>query len=124
IGGRVQLMFGNLPEFMPQIEAGKVKPLGTTYLERTRFTPSIPSVAEQGLPGFETDSWYGVLAPASTPSTIVQKLNSAVNSALASSAIKESLTQRHLDPLGGNKDRFANFIESEIGKYAKIVREA
>ena len=124
IGGRVQLMFGNLPEFIPQIEAGKIKPLGTTYLERTRFTPNIPSVAEQGLPGFETDSWYGVLAPASAPSNIVKRLNSAINGALSSSVINESLTQRHLDPLGGSQQRFKEFIDSETAKYAKIVREA
>ncbi|HVL56873.1 MAG TPA: tripartite tricarboxylate transporter substrate binding protein [Burkholderiaceae bacterium] len=124
IGGRVQVMFGNLPEFIPQIEAGKIRALGTTYLDRTRFTPHIPTVAEQGLPGFETDSWYGVLAPATTPPAVAEKLNAAINTALDSPEIKQSLTKRHLDPLGGSRQHFGKFIRSEIDKYAKIVREA
>jgi tripartite-type tricarboxylate transporter receptor subunit TctC len=124
IGGRVQVMFGNLPEFIPQVEAGRIRPLGTTYLTRTRFTPGIPTVAEQGLSGFETDSWYGVLAPASYPPAVVEKLNSAINKALDSPEMKESLMKRHLDPLGGSRQHFGDFIRSEIDKYAKIVRDA
>ncbi len=124
IAGRVQVMFGNLPEFMPQIEAGKVVALATTYLKRTRYTPDIPSVSESGLPGFETDSWYGLLAPASIAPEAIARMNAEINKALTSAEFLESLTSRRLDPIGGTPDQFGDFIKKEIQKYAKIVKDA
>jgi tripartite-type tricarboxylate transporter receptor subunit TctC len=124
IGGRVQLMFGNLPEFLPQVQAGKIKALGTTYLERSKFAPDIPTVAEQGFPGFETDSWYGLVAPAGLPAAAVARMNAEVNKALASAAVTEGLEKRRLDKLGGSVEKFGAFLRAEIGRYAKIVKEA
>jgi tripartite-type tricarboxylate transporter receptor subunit TctC len=124
MGGRVQLMFGNLPEFLPQVQAGKIKALGTTYLERSKFAPDIPTVAEQGFPGFETDSWYGIVAPAGLPAAAVARMNAEVNKALASAAVSDGLEKRRLDKLGGNVDRFGAFLRAEIARYAKLVKEA
>jgi tripartite-type tricarboxylate transporter receptor subunit TctC len=124
LAGRVQLMFGNLPEFIPQIRAGKVRPIGTTYLERSRYAPEIPTIAEQGFAGFETDSWYGIIAPTSLPAAAVERMNAAVNGALESAAVSESLEKRFLDRLGGSSEKFGGFIRSEVAKYAKIVKDA
>lgn len=124
IAGRIQAMFGNLPEFLPQIRAGKIKPLGTTYLERSKFAPSIPTIAEQGFPGFATDSWYGILGPASMPAGAVNRMNSAINKALASPTLADGLELRRLDKLGGTPEAFGEFIRSEIAKYAKVVQDA
>lgn len=124
IAGRLQAMFGNLPEFLPQIRAGKIKPLGTTYLERSKFAPEIPTIAEQGFPGFTTDSWYGILAPASMTAAAVKRMNSVINQALASERITEALDTRRLDKLGGTSEEFGKFIRSEMAKYAKVVKDA
>jgi tripartite-type tricarboxylate transporter receptor subunit TctC len=67
LGGKVDIMFGNLPDFLPHIRAGKLKAYGTTFLTRVAQAPDLPTIAEQGFPKFETDSWYGMLAPASMP---------------------------------------------------------
>lgn len=124
IAGRLQAMFGNLPEFLPQIQAGKIKPLGTTYLERSKFARDIPTIAEQGFPGFTTDSWYGILAPASMPAAAVNRMNREINKALASTALTDGLEQRRLDKLGGTAEQFGKFIRAEMTKYAKVVKDA
>jgi tripartite-type tricarboxylate transporter receptor subunit TctC len=122
IAGRVDLMFGNLPEFLPQIQAGKLKAFGTTYLQRAKLAPEIPTIAEQGFPQFTTDSWYGIVAPASASPEAVKRLNAEVNAALAT--IGGSLEKRGLDRLGGSPEQLGNFIRQEIAKYAKIVADA
>lgn len=124
VAGRVQLMFGNLPEFLPQIQAGKIKALGTTYLERSQFAPDIPTIAEQGFPGFQTDSWYGIIAPASLPAAAVTKMNAEINTALASREITDGLQKRRLDKLGGTAGHFGDFIRAEMARYAKVVEDA
>lgn len=124
IAGRVDLMFGNLPEFLPQIQAGKLKAYGTTYLERAKLAPNIPTIAEQGFPQFTTNSWYGILAPASTSADAVARLNAEANKALAVPAVSESLEKRGLDRLGGSPQQFGAFLREEIAKYAQIVKKA
>lgn len=124
IAGRVDLMFGNLPEFLPQIQAGKLKAYGTTYRERAKLAPNIPTIAEQGFPQFTTDSWYGILAPASTSADAVARLNAEANNALAVPAVSESLEKRGLDRLGGSPQQFGAFLREEIAKYAQIVKKA
>ena len=124
IAGRVDLMFGNLPEFLPQIRAGKLKAFGTTYPKRAKLAPGIPTIAEQGFMGFATDSWYGIIAPASLPEAAVRRMNAEVNQALADPALAESLDSRGLDRIGGGVEEFAAHLRSEIAKYAKIVKDA
>jgi tripartite-type tricarboxylate transporter receptor subunit TctC len=124
LGGNIDLMFGNLPDFLPHIRSGKLKALGTTYLTRAPLAPEIPTVAEQGFPGFETDSWYGVIAPASMPKEIVERIAAAVNRALDDPATQRSLAERGIEKIGGNSARLGEHIRAEIAKYAKIVRES
>jgi tripartite-type tricarboxylate transporter receptor subunit TctC len=124
IGGQVSLMFGNLPELLPQIRSGKLKAYGTTYLERTALAPEIPTIAEQGYAGFYTDSWYGIVAPASTPKQIVARMNAEINRALSLREVRDALAKRGLDPIPSTPERFGDFIRSEIAKYARIVKEA
>jgi tripartite-type tricarboxylate transporter receptor subunit TctC len=124
LGGNIDLMFGNLPDFLPHIRSGKLKALGTTYLTRAPLAPEIPTVAEQGFPGFETDSWYGVIAPASMPKEIVERIAAAVNRALDDPATQRSLAERGIEKIGGNSARLGEHIRAEIAKYAKIVRDS
>lgn len=124
VGGQVDLMFGNLPEFLPQIRASKLKAYGTTYLERAALAPDIPTIAEQGYPGFYTDSWYGIVAPAGMPKEAVPRMNAEMNRALALAEVRNTLVNRGLDPIPSTSERFGEFIRSEIAKYARIVKDA
>lgn len=124
LGGNIDMMFGNLPDFLPHIRSGKLKALGTTYLTRAPLAPEIPTVAEQGFPGFETDSWYGVIAPASMPKEIVERIAAAVNRALDDPATQRNLADRGIEKIGGNSARLGDHIRAEIAKYAKIVRDS
>lgn len=124
IAGHVDLMFGNLPEYLPNIRAGKLKAYGTTYLKRSTLASDIPTIAEQGYPGFETFSWFGVLAPAGVPRDIVARFNSAMNTALSHAETRDTLVKRGLDPLPDTPEKFGEFMRAEIGKYAKLIKDA
>ena len=124
LGGNIDMMFGNLPDFLPHIRSGRLKALGTTYLTRAPLAPEIPTVAEQGFPGFETDSWYGVIAPASMPKETVERIAAAVNRALDDPATQRNLAERGIEKIGGNTARLGEHIRAEIAKYAKIVRDS
>ncbi len=124
LAGNVDIMFGNLPDFLPYIRAGKLKAYGTTFLERVPQARDIPTIAEQGYPKFETDSWYGIVAPASAPRDAVVRMNTEFNRMLAEPALRSTLVGRGLEPIGGTPERFGEHIVSEIAKYAQIVRLA
>lgn len=124
LGGNIDMMFGNLPDFLPHIRSGKLKALGTTYLSRAPLAPDIPTVAEQGFPGFETDSWYGIVAPSAMPRDIVEKINAAINRALDDPSINRNLADRGIEKIGGTSVRLGEHIRAEVAKYAKIVRDS
>ena len=124
LAGNIDVMFGNLPDFLPHIRAGKLRALGTTYLVRAPLAPEIPTVAEQGLPGFETDSWYGIVAPASTPAGTIARMNTLVNQALQEPAVRQNLADRGIEIIGGTPATFGEHIRNEIAKYAGIVKSA
>jgi tripartite-type tricarboxylate transporter receptor subunit TctC len=124
LAGNVDIMFGNLPDFMPHIRAGKLKAYGTTFLTRVPQAPELPTIAEQGFPGFETDSWYGLLAPAAMSRDVVTRMNSEFNRVLNDPAVRAILIERGLEPLGGSTEKFGEHLRGEIAKYARVVREA
>jgi tripartite-type tricarboxylate transporter receptor subunit TctC len=124
IAGNVDLMFGNLPDFLPYIKSGKIKAIGTTYLTRAPLAPEIPTIAEQGFPAFETDSWYGIVAPSSMTKDAVDKMNQAVNKALQDPAVKKNFGDRGIEIIGGTPAKFQEHIQSEIVKYERIVKSA
>jgi len=122
IAGNVDLMFGNLPDFLPYIKSGKIKAIGTTYLTRAPLAPEIPTIAEQGFPAFETDSWYGIIAPSSMTKDAVDKMNLAINKALQDPAVKKNFGDRGIEIIGGSPAKFQDHIQSEILKYERIVK--
>lgn len=124
IGGQVNAMFSNLPEALPHISAGKLKVYGTTYKFRAPLAPNIPTIAEQGYPDFETDSWYGLLAPAGVPKEIVARMNAEINKAIALPETHSALLNRGLDPIPGSTERMGEHLRTEILKYAKLVKDA
>lgn len=122
LGGQVTVMFGNWPEFRGQVQSGKLVALGMATKQRSAFAPDIPTLAEQGVP-IESNSWNGLLAPAATPDAVVQRMNAAANQALAAPAVKEAFAKGGIASLSGTPAQFADFIKSEIAKYAEVIRK-
>ena len=122
IAGNVDFMFGNLPDFLPHIKSGKIKAIGTTYLTRAPLAPEIPTIAEQGYPTFETDSWYGIVAPSGMTKDAVDRMNQAINKALLEPAVKKNFSDRGIEIIGGSPAKFQEHIQSEILKYERIVK--
>jgi tripartite-type tricarboxylate transporter receptor subunit TctC len=122
LAGNIDLMFGNLPDFLSHIRSGKLKALGTTYLTPAPLAPEIPTIAEQGFPKFETDSWYGIVAPASLSKDVVEKMNMAINRTLQDPNIKKNLSERGIEIIGGSSAKFGEHIQNEVSKYAQIVK--
>jgi tripartite-type tricarboxylate transporter receptor subunit TctC len=124
LAGNVDFMFGNLPDFLPYIKSGKIKAIGTTYLTRAPLAPEIPTIAEQGFPTFETDSWYGIVAPSGMTKDAVDRMNQVINRALQDPAVKKNLGDRGIEIIGGTPAKFQEHIQSEILKYERIVKSA
>ena len=122
IAGNVDFMFGNLPDFLPHIKSGKIKAIGSTYLTRAPLAPEIPTIAEQGYPTFETDSWYGIVAPSGMTKDAVDRMNQAINKALQEPAVKKNFSDRWIEIIGGSPAKFQEHIQSEILKYERIVK--
>jgi tripartite-type tricarboxylate transporter receptor subunit TctC len=124
IGGEVQVMMATTPVSLPQIKANRVRGLAISSLKRSPLAPGMATIAESGFPGFETDTWYGVLAPAGTPPAVVRRLNTDTARVLEMPDVKAALEQQGAQPAGGSPDEFRRFIQSEIDKWAKAIRLA
>jgi len=123
LGGQVQMMFSPLPESISTIKAGKLRALAVTTASRVEALPDVPTVAES-LPGFESVTWQGIGAPANTPPEIVARLNKEINAALADPKIKARLADLGSAPMPMSPDGFKKFIDAEIEKWAKVIRDA
>lgn len=123
LGGQMDLMFDNLPSSMPHIRAGKLKALAVTSASRSDALPDVPTIAEAGpVKGYEASSWFGLLAPAGTPADIVNRVQQETAKALANPAIKERLQSQGAIPSGNTPAEFARLIDSEIRKWAAVVK--
>ena len=124
LGGRVTMMFDNMPSSLPLVREGKLRALGVTSATRSAAAPDVPTIAEQGLPGFEAVSWFALFAPANTPKAVVDKLQAEVSRILKSPEISKRLLELGLDPVGGSPAELADYQRSEIAKWAKVVKES
>ena len=124
VAGQVATMAATILTGMPQIRAGRLRPLGITSAARSPIVPDIPTVAEAGLPGFESVQWYGMLAPARTPKDIVDRLHAEVSGVLKQPEIKARFAGDGADTVGSSPDEFTRYIQSELVKWAKVARDA
>ena len=125
VGGNMDVMFDNLPSAMQKIKAGKLTALAVTSAERSAALPDVPTVEQAGGPalkGFEASSWFGLLAPAGTPPDIVNAIQREVAKAIASPAVKEKLLAQGAIPSGNTPQEFAKLIDSELKKWAPVVK--
>jgi tripartite-type tricarboxylate transporter receptor subunit TctC len=118
IAGRVQVMFGNIALALPFIKDGKVRGLAVTSTARAAAAPELPTVSESGLPGFESLSWFGVLAPAGTPPAVLQRLEAELQKAMTSPTIKERVATMGAMPGVQNAAGFTRVIENETKRWA------
>lgn len=124
IGGQLSMMFDGIVTGLPAVKAGRLRALGVTTLKRWQGAPDIPTMSEAGLAGFEVNSWYGLLAPAGTPREIVLRLNSEVARALREPDARERLYSIGAEPMSNTPEEFADYINAEMAKWAKVVKAA
>jgi len=122
LGGQVQMMFDAVPTMAANARAGKVKALATSGKSRSPVTPDLPTVAEAGVPGYESGIWLGLMAPARTPRPVLEKLNAEVNKIINSPEVKEAWAKQGAFPMGMSIDGFDKFLREEVVKWAKAVK--
>jgi tripartite-type tricarboxylate transporter receptor subunit TctC len=122
ISGQVQMMFATAASVVGFINSGLVRPLAVTTLQRSALFPDLPTVAEQGLPGFEATTWHGLVAPAATPPAVVDILHDATVKALQDPAVAKSLTDLGVEISSSTPDAFATYITAEIPKWTAVVK--
>ena len=124
MSGQIQLLADPMLSSLPLAQAGKIKALGLTSLKRSAAAPEIPTVEESGMKGFEFVSWYGLWAPKNLPADVSSRLQSEIAKILAQPEMKKRLSTLGFDPVGSTSDQFAKYIESEMAKYSKIIKDA
>jgi tripartite-type tricarboxylate transporter receptor subunit TctC len=123
MGGRIDMMFSPSTTVQSLIDGGKLKALATTGARRSKFFPDVPTVAEGGLPGYESVGWFGLLAPAHTPPDIIDKLNKAVVAIMATQEVKDHMAKLGAEPEPQTPDEFARYINADVAKWAALVKE-
>ncbi len=123
MGGQIAMAFDATPTAMPLAKSGKLRALGAGMAKRVAAMPDLPTLQEQGLPGYECYTWNALLAPAGTPKPIVAKLNAAINKSLADPAVSSALEKAGIDPTpGSTPDTTSDFVKAELAKWAPIIK--
>lgn len=124
VGGQVDMMFIALPPTLPHIRNGRLRALGMGGAQRSPALPELPTIAEQGVVGYEVNSHFGVLAPGATPRDIILKLNAGLVQALQGNYVKERFAAIGTDAVSGTPEQYAAFMKSEMAKWAMVVKKA
>ncbi len=124
LGQQVQMVFLDLPVLLPQIRAGRLRPIAIGALERAPSAMDVPTTTEVEMPDLQTENWYGMVAPAGTPAAIVASLNKAATEAMRDPVVREKLASQGALLVGGTPDQFRAFIDTETKKWAKVIKDA
>ena len=124
IAGQVSFVFDNIASALPHIRGGKVKTLGISALKRSPLVPDIPTMDEAGVKGFESNTYFGVFAPAGTPAAIVTRLNGEINKAIGAQDFRERLAALGAEPVGGTPEQLARAVARDTEKYAAVIKRA
>ena len=124
IAGQCQLMFATSASVLPHVKAGRLRALAVTTAQRSASMPELRTVAEAGVPGFESITWHGVVVPSATPTPIVERLNRDINAALRDAELRARLEGLGAEIAGGTPAQFAAYIAREIPKWTKVVRDS
>jgi tripartite-type tricarboxylate transporter receptor subunit TctC len=124
ISGQVTMTFASIISGLPHVKSGKTRALAVTGAHRSPAAPELPTMIEAGVRGYESSTWYGLLAPAATPRTVVVKLNREVVAIVNLPEVKSHLLAEGAEPVGNTPEQFGDFIKSEIAKWGKVIRTA
>jgi tripartite-type tricarboxylate transporter receptor subunit TctC len=124
LGGRLTMIFDNMPSALPLVKSGELRAIGVTSAQRSAAAPQIPTLAESGLPGFEATSWFALFAPANLPRDLQLKINAETARVLAMPDVKEKLATLGLEPSPGTPEQLATLVQTEMVKWAKVVKES
>lgn len=124
IGGQTQMYCTGMVSVSPQIKAGRVRPIGMATLQRSPVMPEVPTVAEQGVPGFNVASWFGIMAPANTPGAVIQRLYGEIAKVAETAELKKFLLSQGAEPMLMDPPKFSEFLRGETEKWGKVVRGA
>ncbi|MCB2002701.1 MAG: tripartite tricarboxylate transporter substrate binding protein [Burkholderiaceae bacterium] len=124
IGGHVGTMFDNVSNVLQHVQSGKLKVLGVTTPARSALVPSVPTVAESGVPGYEVGVWFGFAAPAGTPKPIIDKLNAEIVKILRMADVREKFSLQGVESIGSTPEQFAAHLQAQRAVWSKVVREA
>ncbi|MEO6016101.1 MAG: tripartite tricarboxylate transporter substrate binding protein [Polaromonas sp.] len=124
LGGRIAMIFDNMPSALPLVKSGDVRALGVTSATRSPAAPNIPTIAESGLPGFEATSWFALMAPAGLPKDVLARINAETLRVLALPDVREKMAILGLDLAPGTPEALASFIQVETTKWANVVKES
>ncbi len=123
VAGVVQVLFSTVANMNPHIKSGKLKGFAVAGARRSELVPDVPTVSEAGLPGYNFDVWFGLLAPAKTPRDVIVKVNRDINSLLAQKEVKERLQGQFYDVMPGTPEQFATLIEKDLLRFGKVIRD-
>jgi tripartite-type tricarboxylate transporter receptor subunit TctC len=124
VSGQVSMTFASILSSLPQVRPGKVRALAVTGAKRSPAAPELPTMMEAGVKGYESATWYGVLAPANTPRVVIDKLNRDIVAIVHQPEVRERLSREGADPVGDSPQEFGAYIRSEIAKWSKVVKAA
>ena len=124
IGGQIVVTMDNMPAYLPQVKAGKIRALAVSPVRRSSAAPELPTVAEAGVAGYDSGAWFGLVAPAHTPKDIVNKLARETARILKLPDVSTRLTELGAEPVGSTPEQFAAHIKAEIAKWAKVIKGA
>jgi tripartite-type tricarboxylate transporter receptor subunit TctC len=122
LGGQVSMMFSQLSSALPHIRSGKLRALGMASLKRSAVMPELPTIAEQGFPGFEAVSWYALMVPAGTPSDIISRLHAETTRIVRLPDVREKLAGLGAEPVGNSPQELAATIRSESARWADVIQ--
>jgi tripartite-type tricarboxylate transporter receptor subunit TctC len=124
MSGQVAMLFDAIITAKPHVDAGRLQALGISTLKRSPLMPSVPTVSESGLPGFESYNWFGVFGPARMPQPIVDRMNAEMNRVLQEADVRARFAQLGFEPAGGTPAQFASMMRAETAKWRKVIRDA
>ena len=124
LGGQISMIYGSLPVVVPHMNGGKLRVVSITTAKRSRALPNVPTIAESGVPGYESSTAFGIVAPAKTPRPIIDRLSREIAAAIRAPDLKESLAARGFEPVGSSAEEYAAHLRDEFKRYAHIVRVA
>ncbi len=122
VSGKVDVLFDSLPSGLPHVKEGRLRALGITSLKRSPLLPELPAIAET-VPGFESNTWFGMYGPKGLPADLVARINLALNQALQEAEVKDRLARLGIEPVGGAPQQFASMVATDSAKWKKIIAE-